>query len=765
MNKRRFCLITAACFALSTMTIPGLAEAGGNDFTLAAFVPDDVFLAIAERPNPKRAFVREYWDEIIAAARETGIASDVIEMIGSYLSDGQMEEVERATKLVEQLLAGVDWAALDAKESMFAQRMSGPIEIPNGGSILMPNFVLMMRGTETGASKNFAGLAAILDAIAKEVSQAAEKNVVTVKRDERLGMKIVTLAPVGMPPGAPDVALHVAQRGDVIIFAFGGSILDEVAGLMQGDSKKKGLAASSRYQAAFERLPAAEDKMVFVDIPAMLGPFRAMMESAIAARHEGGGDRMLNAHLDEEAEALAARGINAYREHDYDKALALTKQAHDVAPSDSRIMYNLACFHSLAGNKGEALSWLDKAVRGGFHQPNVIAQDDDFANVRDDERFKAALALAKQKAYEGADFSAESGGETWAKLLNRLLGIPSMLDYIASVEYTEGYSTKSDTIVALVTGAEKHPFYPVFGKRAPLADFAKFVPKEAVSFSVTGAIDLDELYTFVLDTVAMAGPDGEEALQKWAGLQAMVGFDLRKDLISWLQGDTIKVTVGEGFDAQTVLLLRVNDEEVAREKITAVLGAIVAALEKAAVQYPMLAMFGMRVSPVTHEKLAGFQSVSIGMSLQPVGIIGVANGHIILGSSTDVVLLCLETAAGTHPNITKNERVMSEAVLPENSFVSVSFTDERRFGRNLSEGIAAVTMGGGMAMMMIPEPQIRKILGKVLGMAAKLGPVLAKIDFYKSSGSCTTFDGKSWYARTVTNYQSPSERAEALAAN
>ena len=68
-------------------------------------------------------------------------------------------------------------------------------------------------------------------------------------------------------------------------------------------------------------------------------------------------------------------------------------------------------------------------------------------------------------------------------------------------------------------------------------------------------------------------------------------------------------------------------------------------------------------------------------------------------------------------------------------------------------------------MMMIPEPQIRKILGKVLGMAAKLGPVLAKIDFYKSSGSCTTFDGKSWYARTVTNYQSPSERAEALAAN
>ena len=60
MNKRRFCLITAACFALSMMTIPGLAEAGGNDFTLAAFVPDDVFLAIAERPNPKRAFVREY---------------------------------------------------------------------------------------------------------------------------------------------------------------------------------------------------------------------------------------------------------------------------------------------------------------------------------------------------------------------------------------------------------------------------------------------------------------------------------------------------------------------------------------------------------------------------------------------------------------------------------------------------------------------------------------------------------------------------------
>jgi hypothetical protein len=40
-------------------------------------------------------------------------------------------------------------------------------------------------------------------------------------------------------------------------------------------------------------------------------------------------------------------------------------------------------------------------------------------------------------------------------------------------------------------------------------------------------------------------------------------------------------------------------------------------------------------------------------------------------------------------------------------------------------------------------------------------PVVSKINFYQSTATCTTFDGKAWYTRSVTHYVPPSERATA----
>jgi hypothetical protein len=60
---------------------------------------------------------------------------------------------------------------------------------------------------------------------------------------------------------------------------------------------------------------------------------------------------------------------------------------------------------------------------------------------------------------------------------------------------------------------------------------------------------------------------------------------------------------------------------------------------------------------------------------------------------------------------------------------------------------------------MAADPEIRPILAKIMGMLGKLTPVLGKIDFYKSTAACTTFDGRVWLTREVTHYVDPSERA------
>ena len=102
---------------------------------------------------------------------------------------------------------------------------------------------------------------------------------------------------------------------------------------------------------------------------------------------------------------------------------------------------------------------------------------------------------------------------------------------------------------------------------------------------------------------------------------------------------------------------------------------------------------------------------------------------------------------------------MAEAVIPKGSFCSISYTDKRDMGKELGQMIGVVSMVGGMASMAIPDEEARQVVTKILGMVGKLMPVVQRIDFYRSSAECCTFDGQAWHTRSVTNYQSPAERA------
>lgn len=146
------------------------------------------------------------------------------------------------------------------------------------------------------------------------------------------------------------------------------------------------------------------------------------------------------------------------------------------------------------------------------------------------------------------------------------------------------------------------------------------------------------------------------------------------------------------------------------------------------------------------------------MSPEPV-VWGVADGYVIMGSSPEAIALCLATARGDHPNIRNNEQVMKEALIPAGPFASVSLTDYRNLSGELEEGLGIATMMTGMMSAFIPDPKARPVIAKISGILGKLIPVVTKVDFYKSSATQLTFDGKVWHTRTVTHYFSPEERA------
>jgi hypothetical protein len=81
----------------------------------------------------------------------------------------------------------------------------------------------------------------------------------------------------------------------------------------------------------------------------------------------------------------------AKRFRDYASVMTLAAR---IAPTNAVIAYNLACSHALAGEPGEAMRALERALELGFRDANLLATDTDLDALRSDERFVALTARA-----------------------------------------------------------------------------------------------------------------------------------------------------------------------------------------------------------------------------------------------------------------------------------------------------------------------------------------------------------------------------------
>ena len=80
-----------------------------------------------------------------------------------------------------------------------------------------------------------------------------------------------------------------------------------------------------------------------------------------------------------------------------DKALETMRQAYRGSPKEPIVLYNLACYHSLAGAKDEALSWLGRALRMDNSLRKLISRESDFDSLRNDSDFQLLLRLSECK--------------------------------------------------------------------------------------------------------------------------------------------------------------------------------------------------------------------------------------------------------------------------------------------------------------------------------------------------------------------------------
>lgn len=728
------------------------------EFSLVRAVPDDVFLVVAAKHNPEREFLNEYWDEVKEAFMATGICDDAMAMLGSVIDEDQMNNVNRLKDKAQKLYDAVDWDDLGNHNFVFAERFGKPDIKGSNVNLGPPDLILMFHGGKA-ADKNYAGLVSILNGMVEEINSAAKSDVLQVETSEYKGAKISGCNFTRTVPGAPPITLAVSQRDDVIIISLNDDLRNQAIGLLAGDKSVGCIADSPRFKAGFVDLPAAEDELVFFDMQAMLSPIKKTFDVALGAGGAGpANDQIINSVRTGEAYQVCQQAWESYEQKDYKKGLELAKQAKTMSPADSRVLYAVACFEALNGNKDAAIDALDSAVKGGFYAPHHMASDPDIDGLRDMPKFEEIIGHATLKATEISKEKSGSNDEGKIRLVNRLMDLPGMVDYIATTIRTEGHSVHTDSRVALIENAKDKPFYPVFGgamSKTSAGDFAKYLPQETVGYNVASALDLNALYKFVEDTFKEYGEDGAMAWGEWEKLQEESSFDLQKEVLNWFESGMTSVTLEGGA---TVAVIDVTDADLAKKQINRAMEFLSTSMTQMTQQNPMMAMFAIRRVPAQHDRLEGFETIYSAMNPMPVGVWGVADGKLLFGSSIDAIEMCLDTAAGKHPGIDKNERVMAEALVPEKDFFSATLVDQRNMGKELQAMIGVVSFISGMMPMMIPDPEPRAVIGKIAGMIAKLSPVAGKIDFYKSTSTCTTFDGQNFWTKQVTHYVSPEER-------
>lgn len=108
-------------------------------------------------------------------------------------------------------------------------------------------------------------------------------------------------------------------------------------------------------------------------------------------------------------------GTARYNLKEWDAAIAAYSRALDLrAGFPSVSAYNIACCEAQKGDEEKALAWIARALDLGFRNLESIRDDDDFASLRGDERFRRLVGL-----FDPSGLSRDEGWRADLALLAR----------------------------------------------------------------------------------------------------------------------------------------------------------------------------------------------------------------------------------------------------------------------------------------------------------------------------------------------------------
>jgi dienelactone hydrolase len=85
-----------------------------------------------------------------------------------------------------------------------------------------------------------------------------------------------------------------------------------------------------------------------------------------------------------------------YQKKNYSSIPGKLERAAAIRPQDARVFYDLAAAYSRLGNKNKSLAALGRAIENGFADAGKIEQNEDFAAIRNEAKYKRLLASLRK---------------------------------------------------------------------------------------------------------------------------------------------------------------------------------------------------------------------------------------------------------------------------------------------------------------------------------------------------------------------------------
>ena len=541
-----------------------------------------------------------------------------------------------------------------------------------------------------------------------------------------------------------------------------------------------------RAKSVFDELCTAAEPL---DLEALSNPKEVvyaqfMVQGTVESKQPMTGQHLVLMRLTSEAAASseeAVKNLFGLVEKYSDGKLAVRSVIESDATVSTLMLPSPIPFRPTVARLGDVLllSTLDDVAQSSL----ALLTGGDGESKFDDPRLKDALARLPEPEdslvfYDGrlqfsqmkgiAEFirqvaRGEPEAERVAAMVELLFDEMSILDYAATVEYTEGNLNRSATYGKLLPGAEDKLLAKMLAGGEPFEDWRNWVPSDALSYSLWTGINLHPLYEKVVAVIEERIPEAKPGLEKFEQMQSNLDLDLDRDILQAFSGECVSVTlpaanpaVFGGQDSVTAIRCHKSD------RIHELLHRLIDWLgENPAVATQQLAL-------VECEELEGFEQLSV-LALAPFGVrpvIGFHDGWMMVGSNARAVQAVLDARAGVGDSLISDTETFKQFNLEvEGPVYAVKHANMAQNTRQISKALGQVGAMGPMIVGMVgdnADPEAIKLLQEGLGLLSNVGQIVGKFDFLEAKLSLTQAGDEpgSYRQQAVTVIRPPKSQAD-----